>query len=54
MKRKKLNLERGILTTLLWIFSLSLLAQNTTVSGRITDTNKEVLIGVTVLLKLAI
>lgn len=48
MKRKILNLTRGILVALLWSFSVCMLAQNITVRGTVSDNSGEVLIGVTV------
>lgn len=48
MKRKILNLTKGILIALLWSLSVCMLAQNITVRGTVTDNSGEALIGVTV------
>ncbi|SDZ92485.1 TonB-linked outer membrane protein, SusC/RagA family [Porphyromonadaceae bacterium KH3R12] len=48
MKRKIVNLTKGILIALSWSFSLCMLAQNITVRGTVTDNAGEALIGVTV------
>lgn len=48
MKRKKINLQKGILFTLLCLFTMSMFAQNISVRGTITDGTGESLIGVTV------
>lgn len=48
MKRKILNLSKGIVFMLLWTFSLTMMAQTVTVRGSVTDQNSEPLIGVTV------
>lgn len=48
MKGKILNLSRVIVFVMLWTFSLSIMAQNVTVRGSVTDQNTEPLIGVTV------
>ncbi len=48
MQKRNLNLVKGILFTITWIFSLYLSAQNLTVTGTVTDTKGESLIGVTV------
>jgi|AGTN01.1.fsa_nt_gi TonB-linked outer membrane protein, SusC/RagA family/TonB-dependent outer membrane receptor, SusC/RagA subfamily, signature region len=48
MKRKVSNLSRGILFMLLWTFSLCTFAQNVTVTGMVTDTQGESLVGVTI------
>lgn len=49
MKRKHVfNLLKGTLLTLLWTFSLSILAQNITVQGTVKDENGEPLIGATI------
>ncbi len=48
MKRKILSMARGVLFSLLWIFSFSALAQNITVQGTVTDKAGDLLIGVTV------
>jgi len=49
MKRQHvLNLLKGALFTLLWTFSLSILAQNITVQGTVKDENGEPLIGATI------
>lgn len=45
---KILNLSRVIVFVMLWTFSLSIMAQNVTVRGSVTDQNTEPLIGVTV------
>ncbi len=48
MKKKNfLNLMKGLLSTLLWITSLGMFAQNITVSGTVKDVNGESLVGVT-------
>lgn len=48
MKRKILNLTKGILSVLIWTISVSTFAQNITVKGTVTDQSGEALIGVTV------
>lgn len=48
MKRIFLNLTRGIIVTLLWLFSVCMIAQNITVRGTVTDGLGESMIGVTV------
>ncbi len=49
MKRQHVfNLLKGTLLTLLWTFSLSILAQNITVQGTVKDENGELLIGATI------
>lgn len=48
MKRKKINLKKGILFTLLCLFTMSMSAQNISVRGTVTDGTGEALIGVTV------
>lgn len=48
MKRKISNLLKGICLTMMCAFSINLLAQNITVTGTISDTAGEPLIGVTV------
>jgi len=49
MKRQHVfNLLKGTLLTLLWTFSLSILAQNITVQGTVKDENGEPLIGATI------
>jgi TonB-linked SusC/RagA family outer membrane protein len=51
MKRKILNLTKGILIALSWLFSVCMLAQNITVNGTVTDGSGEALIGATVLVQ---
>lgn len=51
MKKKKLNLSRGIMYMLLWIFSLSIFAQNIEIKGTVNDVNDEALPGVNVVVK---
>ena len=48
MKRRILNLSKGILSMLLWTFSLCAFTQNVTIGGTVPDVNGEPLIGVTV------
>lgn len=48
MKRKRINLKKGIIFTLLCLFTMSMFAQNITVRGSVTDGTSESLIGVTV------
>lgn len=48
MKRKILNFKKGILLTLVTLFSLGTFAQHITVRGNITDGSGESLVGVTV------
>lgn len=48
MKKKILNLTKGLLIMLLWSFSVCMFAQNITVKGKVTDSSGEALIGVTV------
>lgn len=48
MKRKNLNLKKGILFTLIWTISVCVFAQNITVRGTVTDGSGEPMIGVTV------
>ncbi|MDR3140286.1 MAG: SusC/RagA family TonB-linked outer membrane protein [Tannerellaceae bacterium] len=48
MKQVILSLAKGMTFLFMWLFSLCLFAQNITVSGRVTDTSGEPLIGVTV------
>lgn len=48
MKSENYLLLKGTLFIFLWIFSLSMFAQNITVRGTVYDTDGEVLIGVTV------
>jgi hypothetical protein len=43
-----LNLEKGILFTLLWTFSLCVFSQNLTVKGSVKDEKGEPLIGATI------
>ncbi|HOV35852.1 MAG TPA: TonB-dependent receptor plug domain-containing protein, partial [Dysgonamonadaceae bacterium] len=50
MKNKNVSFkEKGWLFAILWIISLSVFAQNITVSGTVTDTNNEPVIGATVI-----
>lgn len=48
MREKILNLSKGIMFLLLWTFSLTVLAQNISVRGSVTDQKNEPLIGATV------
>jgi hypothetical protein len=48
MKSENYLLLKGTLFIFLWIFSLSMFAQNITVRGTVYDTDGEALIGVTV------
>mgnify|MGYP000968901315 CR=1 FL=1 len=48
MKRVILTSKKGILLTLVWAFSVCMLAQTITVSGIVTDAKGELLIGVSV------
>ncbi len=48
MREKILNLSKGIMFMLLWTFSLTVLAQNISVRGSVTDQGNEPLIGATV------
>lgn len=48
MRKEISNLSKGILFMSLWIFSLSIFAQNITVKGLVTDATNEPLIGVTI------
>lgn len=48
MKKKILNLSKGIIIMLLWTFSLTVLSQNISVRGSVTDQENEPLIGATV------
>ncbi|HBK30842.1 SusC/RagA family TonB-linked outer membrane protein [Limibacterium fermenti] len=48
MKRKISNQKKGILAILIWTFSLAIFAQNITLTGTVTDTKGEPLIGVSV------
>jgi TonB-linked outer membrane protein, SusC/RagA family/TonB-dependent outer membrane receptor, SusC/RagA subfamily, signature region len=48
MKRKILNLMKGILFALLWSFSVCMFAQSITVRGTVTDESGEALVGVTI------
>ncbi len=48
MKRKMMILKKGILLTMVTLFSLGVFAQNITVRGNITDGSGESLVGVTV------
>lgn len=51
MKRKILNLSRGIMCMLLWTFSIFAFAQNMVVKGTVTDANDDALPGVNVVIK---
>ncbi|KUK56960.1 MAG: TonB-linked outer membrane protein, SusC/RagA family, partial [Bacteroidetes bacterium 38_7] len=51
MKRKILNLLKGTLFLLFWTFSLCTFAQNVTITGIVTDTEGESLVGVTLLVQ---
>ena len=51
MKNQTLNVMKGTILSLMWIFSLLLSAQNVTVRGLVTDSDGEPLIGVTVQVK---
>lgn len=48
MKMKKTNLKKGILFTIMCLFSIIIFAQNITVRGNVSDGSGESLIGVTV------
>lgn len=48
MEKLNLQLKKGVLFTFLWTFSLYMFAQNITVTGTVTDTTGEPLIGVTI------
>ena len=48
MEKLNLQLKKGILFIFLWTFSLCMFAQDITVTGRVTDTTGEPLIGVTI------
>lgn len=48
MEKQNLNLMKGVLLAFLWTFSLCMFGQNITVTGTVTDTNGEPLIGVTI------
>ena len=48
MRKEISNLSKGTIFMLLWIFSLSIFAQNITVKGLVTDATNEPLIGVTI------
>lgn len=48
MKRKILNLTKGILFIYMWTSSVCMFAQNITVRGTVTDESGETLVGVTV------
>ncbi len=48
MKKRTFNLMRGASLVLIWAISLCLSAQNLTVTGLVSDTGGEPLIGVTV------
>lgn len=51
MKNQTLNVMKGAVLSLMWIFSLLLSAQNVTVRGLVADSDGEPLIGVTVQVK---
>ena len=51
MKSKISNLKKGILFTLVTLFSLAAFAQNVTVRGNVTDGSGESLVGATVQIK---
>ena len=51
MKKSKTNHMRVILSAFVWILSLGLFAQGTTISGTVSDANGEPLIGVTILVQ---
>lgn len=51
MKNQTLNVMKGTILSLMWIFSLLLSAQNVTVRGLVADSDGEPLIGVTVQVK---
>ena len=48
MKRKLINLNKGILIIFMWAISICIFSQNLTVTGVITDIGGETLIGVTI------
>ncbi len=48
MKKEKSNLWKGTIFMLLWISSMCMFAQNITVQGTVTDTQGELLIGVSI------
>lgn len=48
MRRQTFTLLKGILFAFMWILSLSMFAQNITVTGTVTDTDGQSLIGVTI------
>ena len=48
MEKLSLQLKKGVLFTFLWAFSLCMFAQNITITGKVTDTTGEPLIGVTI------
>lgn len=48
MKSKKISLLKGTTFIFLWMLSLSMFAQNITISGIVRDTDGESLVGVTV------
>jgi len=50
-KKKSLSLWKGFLFAFLWTMSLGVFAQNITVSGTITDSQNEPVIGATILVK---
>lgn len=49
MKKKVLNLPKGILSVIIWTFSVCMFAQNVTIEGTVTDTKGESLIGVNII-----
>lgn len=50
-KKKSLSLWKGFLFAFLWAMSLGMFAQNITVSGTVTDSQNEPVIGATILVK---
>lgn len=51
MKKEKSLKWRGLITACMWIISIGLFAQNITVSGTVSDTNNEPVIGATVVVQ---
>lgn len=51
MKRKTSNLTKGVLFIILWSVSLSFLAQNITVRGKVSDATNDPLIGATLIVE---
>ncbi|HAF60776.1 MAG TPA: SusC/RagA family protein [Anaerolineaceae bacterium] len=47
-KKNSFDLLKGLITTVLWVFSLGIFAQTVTVTGTVSDMNGEPLIGVTI------